>query len=38
MALKQAVRRFFGSIAGVKEHVLSWLGDLQQLYTVGAEI
>ena len=37
-ALKQAVRRFFGYIAGVKEQVISWLGNLQELYTGGAEI
>jgi putative transposase len=37
-ALKQAVRRFFCYIAGVKEHVISWLGNLQELYTAGAEI
>lgn len=36
--LKQAVRRFFSYIAGVKEHVISWLGNLQELYTVGAKI
>ena len=37
-SLKQAVRRFFCYIAGVKEHVISWLGNLQKLYTAGAEI
>jgi len=37
-SLKQAVRRFFCYIAGVKEHVISWLGNLQKLYTGGAEI
>jgi transposase len=37
-AMKQAVRRFFGYIAGVKEQVISWLGNLQKLYTASAEI
>ena len=37
-ALKQAVRRFFGYIAGVKEQVISWLGNLQELYASGAKI
>jgi transposase len=37
-SLKQAVRRFFGYIAGVKEQVLGWLGNLQELYTASAEI
>jgi transposase len=37
-SLKQAIRRFFGYIAGVKEQVMSWLGNLQKVYTAGAEI
>ena len=37
-ALKQAIRHFLCSIAGIKEQVLSWLGDLQTLYAVEAEI
>jgi putative transposase len=37
-ALKQAVRRFFCYVAGVKEQVISCLGNLQKLYTVGAKI
>lgn len=37
-SLKQAVRRFFGYIAGVKEQVISWLGNLQKVYTAGAKI
>jgi transposase len=37
-SLKQAVRRFFGYIAGVKEQVIGWLGNLQKVYTAGAEI
>jgi putative transposase len=37
-SLKQAVRRFFSYIAGVKDQVISWLGNLQKVYTAGAEI
>ena len=37
-ALKQAVRRFFGYIAGVKERVISCLGNLQEFYATGAEV
>ncbi len=36
--LKQAVRHFFSYIAGTKEHVISWLGDLRKLYLSEAEI
>ena len=32
-ALKKAIRHFFCYIAGIKEHVISWLGDLQKLYS-----
>jgi transposase len=36
--LKRAVRHFFCYIAGVKEQVISWLGNLQQFYAEGAKI
>jgi transposase len=36
--LKRAVRCFFCYIAGLKNQVLSWLGDLQTLYTEKARI
>jgi len=36
--LKQAVRHFFSYIAGIKEHVISWLGDLRKLYISEAKI
>lgn len=32
-ALKKAIRHFFCYIAGIKEEVMSWLGDLQKLYS-----
>jgi transposase len=32
-ALKHAIRHFFCYIAGIKEQVISWLGDLQKLYS-----
>jgi transposase len=32
-ALKKAIRHFFCYIAGLKEEVISWLGDLQKLYS-----
>jgi transposase len=32
-ALKKAIRHFFCYIAGLKEQVVSWLGDLQKLYS-----
>ena len=38
VSLKQAIRRFFGYISGVKEQVISWLGNLQKGYTAGANI
>ena len=36
--LKQAVRHFFSYIAGIKEEVISWLGDLRKLYLKEAAI
>jgi transposase len=36
--LKQAIRHFFCYIAGIKNQVLSWLGDLQTLYAEKAAI
>lgn len=37
-ALKKAIRHFFCYIAGIKEHVISWLGDLQKIYSAEAGI
>jgi transposase len=37
-ALKRAVKRFFGYIAGVKEQVINCLGNMQKVYTEGAKI
>lgn len=37
-ALKRAVRHFFCYIAGIKDQVLTCLGDLQKLYSAEAEV
>ncbi len=37
-ALKRAIRHFFSYIAGIKEQVLSCLGDLQKLYSKEAGV
>ena len=37
-ALNKVIRHFLCSIAGIKEHVISWLGDLQTIYSTEAEI
>lgn len=37
-ALKRAVRHFFCYIAGIKDQVLTCLGDLQKLYSEEAEV
>lgn len=36
-ALKKAIRHFFCSIAGVKKQVISWMGDLQKIYSAEAQ-
>jgi transposase len=37
-ALKRAIRHFFCYIAGIKDQVLTCLGDLQKLYSAEAEV
>jgi hypothetical protein len=36
--VKHAVRHFFSYIAGLKERVRSWLGDLRKLYSLEGAI